>query len=77
MTGKAFRAARERAGQTQKQFAIHFGVGRSTIAGWEDRGTPRVGTAILFIERVLADLAVQRAKGRKAQCRVKNPTTRI
>lgn len=53
--------ARERAGESQEEFAKRFGVGRTTLLNWETRGPPKIGPGRAHITRVLADLAVERA----------------
>jgi DNA-binding transcriptional regulator YiaG len=56
ITATDLKRARTRRGETQEQFAAHFGVGRTTILNWETKGPPESGPALPLIERVLAEL---------------------
>jgi DNA-binding transcriptional regulator YiaG len=56
ITATDLKRARRRRGETQEQFARHFGVKRTTILNWETRGPPASGAAMPLIERVLAEL---------------------
>jgi DNA-binding XRE family transcriptional regulator len=56
ITATDLKRARTRRGETQEQFAAHFGVGRTTILNWETKGPPATGTAPHFIAQVLAKL---------------------
>jgi DNA-binding XRE family transcriptional regulator len=56
ITATDLKRARTRRGETQEQFAAHFGVGRTTILNWETKGPPSTGTAPRVIAQVLADL---------------------
>jgi DNA-binding transcriptional regulator YiaG len=56
MTGQDIRAARERLGESQVQFAKRFGVDQATIHRWEARGAPKHGTARHVIASILDEL---------------------
>lgn len=56
MTGETIRTARERAGESQAQFAVRFGVNQSTIHRWETDGPPPGGPARKMIEQVVAQI---------------------
>ncbi len=56
ITATDLKRTRTRRGETQEQFAAHFGVKRTTILNWETRGPPASGPAKPLIERVLAEL---------------------
>lgn len=53
ITSKALKTARERARETQEQFAKRFGVDQSTYSRWEKAGPPKKGPARRSIEREL------------------------
>jgi len=57
ITATDLKRARTRRGETQEQFAAHFGVKRTTILNWETKGPPPSGPALPLIERVLAELS--------------------
>lgn len=57
ITGDAIRAARERVGESQADFARRFGVDQSIVSRWETKGVPERGPAQALIERVLAELS--------------------
>lgn len=42
--------------ESHGEFAVRFGVDRSTYTGWEAGRVPKEGTAPLLIERVMAEL---------------------
>jgi DNA-binding transcriptional regulator YiaG len=56
VTAADIRAARARIDETQSQFAIRFGVDRSTIAAWEKHGAPSRGAAKLLISKTIGDI---------------------
>ena len=56
ITATDLKRARTRRGETQEQFAAHFGVKRTTIVNWESKGPPTTGIAPSAIARVLAEL---------------------
>ena len=53
--GIALRKARERLGESQKQFAARLGINQATISRWEDHG-PLRGPAVLALRQILADI---------------------
>jgi len=56
MKGTDIKALRDRRGETQAQFAQHFGVSRTTIIKWEADGPPNMGPARKLLELVMAKL---------------------
>lgn len=55
-TGEALKAARERTGESQAEFARRLGINQSALSRWETgRREPR-GPAQRLVERVLAEL---------------------
>lgn len=54
--GDAIKAARERLGESQAEFAKRFGVDQSAVSRWETQGVPGRGPAAAFVERVLAEI---------------------
>jgi DNA-binding transcriptional regulator YiaG len=56
LTGADMLELRTSLGETQAQFAKHFGIGRTTIIGWEVRGPPHNGPAARWIRLVFARL---------------------
>jgi DNA-binding transcriptional regulator YiaG len=62
VTGEMIKAARERLGQSQAEFAKRFGVDQSAVSRWETQGLPARGPAEKMVERVLADLAQEAAE---------------
>lgn len=58
ITGSDIRAARERAGESQEQFARRFDVNQATVARWEKSGPPARGPARRAIESALAEIGV-------------------
>lgn len=48
-TGKDVRDLRERRGETQTAFAVHFGVDQSTISLWETEGNSPSGPAVVVL----------------------------
>jgi DNA-binding XRE family transcriptional regulator len=62
VTSSQIKRARLRAGESQQEFAKHFGVARTTLLNWEKHPPPTTGTSAAHIERVLADLAVKRGQ---------------
>lgn len=44
---------RLRIGETQAEFAKHFGVNQSTIHRWETEGIPRTGRTRILIDLML------------------------
>lgn len=57
ISGDAIKAARERVGESQAEFAKRFGVDQSALSRWETRGIPARGPAEAIVERVLAELS--------------------
>jgi DNA-binding transcriptional regulator YiaG len=51
----ALRKARERLGESQKQFAARIGINQATISRWEDEG-PHRGPAVLALRLILANI---------------------
>ena len=43
MDGQILRALRLRRGETQAEFAAHFGVSRTNVTNWEKTRTPKHG----------------------------------
>jgi DNA-binding XRE family transcriptional regulator len=62
MDAASLKTLREDRGESQEQFARHFGVGRTTVILWETKGTPEQGPGRFHIERVLAELQLSPAK---------------
>ena len=49
-------ALREARGETQLQFAQHFGVGRTTIISWEQYGPPAYGPIRAHVKLIMKKL---------------------
>jgi hypothetical protein len=62
ITAADLKRARKAANEKYGPFAKRFGVDRTTYYGWENYGIPKSGSAPQLIERVLAELSVQRAE---------------
>jgi DNA-binding transcriptional regulator YiaG len=62
ITADDIRRARQRAGESQAEFAKRFRVNQSTLHRWETDGITARGTAELAIEHVLSELAVRHAE---------------
>lgn len=58
MTGTEIKALRERLGEDHATFAQRFGVARTTIYHWEQRGTPAQGPGRYHVERVLLRMGI-------------------
>lgn len=50
------RAAREKLGESQAEFAKRLGVNQSTVHHWEKKGLPDRGTARVAVESLLAEV---------------------
>lgn len=57
ITPEMVKAAREKLGETQAQFAERFGVYQTTVHRWETDGPPGRGAAGKAIRRVLEEIA--------------------
>ena len=53
------KAARERLGESQAEFARRFHVDQATVHRWEAKGVPERGAARIAVEGVLASLEQQ------------------
>ncbi|MDE2107218.1 MAG: helix-turn-helix domain-containing protein [Patescibacteria group bacterium] len=50
------RAAREKVGESQAEFAERFGVDQSTVSRWESMGPPVHGPVRRMIEQIMSEI---------------------
>lgn len=56
LTGDQIKAIRGSRGETQAQFAAHFGVDQPTVHRWETKGVTKRGLTANAVERILSEL---------------------
>lgn len=61
ITGYDLLELRTQLGETQAQFAKRFGVGRTTIIGWEANGPPQSGPTAHWVRLVCTRLKKKEA----------------
>lgn len=57
ISGDEVRRAREELGESQAAFASRLGVDQSVVSRWEKKGVPQRGTALIAVQKILAEIA--------------------